>query len=674
MSILGLVAVSLFGALFARLYYLQVMEAPQFQVAAQANRSRTITEEAPRGRILDVKGRVLVDNRTSLVVTVDRPALDALTAAQTDDLKLRLASTITDFGVPTKVKDVESAINDQRFDPLQPVPVAIDVPESLLIYFAEKQDDFPGVTVKRESVRRYPEEARGSTGLPVAAHLLGYVGPVNQDELDAKQGTKDDPKTIAKPYQMNSEIGKGGVEQAYEDELRGTPGTRVMEVDAHGDPVRTISYQPPVPGNDVQLTLDLDTQKVAEQALLEQLDNQRGKLYSDVDGNNLRAKSPAGATAVVDPNNGAVRAMASYPTYDPSEFVNGISQRRYDELTKGDPTTNGLINRALQGQYAPGSTFKPFTAFGAVQAGLITTRETVVDDGVYERADKNDKQVFRNAKSQAHGPVDLARSLTVSSDWYYYALGDLFWLRSEVLGENAQMDGYAAFGFGAPTGIPIPGEAKGNVPNPTWKQNLFDSMSPEDQANGDPSWLPGDQINMAVGQGDILVTPLQLANAYAALANGGTLYQPQVALRILRSGASFDVEGNPGDPTSVIRTIDPVVSSQIDLPPGFLDSVTGGLEGVVANADGTAHPTFEGFDLTNFSIAGKTGTAEVKGKVDSSWFAAFAPVSAPRYAAAAVLEQSGNGADGGAPVVRRIYEQVSGQDQTSAGDIAGGTE
>lgn len=673
MSILGLVAVSLFGALFARLYYLQVMEAPQFQVAAQANRSRTITEEAPRGRILDVEGRVLVDNRTSLVVTVDRPALDTLTKAETEDLKLRLAQTITDFGVPTKVKDVDSAINDQRFDPLQPVPVAIDVPEPLLIYIAEKQDDFPGVTVKRESVRRYPDDARNSTGNPVAAHLLGYVGPINQDELDAKQGNAD-PATLAKPYQMNSEIGKGGVEQAYEDDLRGTPGTRVIEVDAHGDPVRTVSYQPPIPGNDVQLTVDLDTQKIAEQALAEQLDEQRGKRYTDVVGTPLRAKSPAGATAVVDPSNGAVRAMASYPTYDPSEFVNGISQRRYDELTKGDPATNGLINRALQGQYAPGSTFKPFTAFAAVQAGLITTRETVVDDGVYERADKNDKQVFRNAKSQAHGSVDLARSLTVSSDWYYYALGDLFWLRSETLGENAQMDGYAAFGFGAPTGIPIPGEAKGNVPNPTWKQNLFDSMSSEDQANGDPSWLPGDQINMAVGQGDILVTPLQLANAYATLANGGTVHQPQVALRILQPGATLDALGNPTDPASVLRTIDPVVVRQVTLPPGFLDSVTSGLEGVVTSADGTAHPTFDGFDLTDFPIAGKTGTAEVKGKVDSSWFAAFGPVGAPRYAAAAVLEQSGNGADGGAPVVRRIYEQVSGQDQTSAGDIAGGSE
>lgn len=657
---------SLFGALFARLYYLQVMEAPQFQLQAQQNKTRTITEEAPRGRILDRSGKVLVDNRTSLVVKMDRPAFNVLAEAQAEALKLKIATTITDFGVPTKVADVDEAINDNQFDILQPVPVAIDVPEALMVYIAERSEEFPSITVVRSSVRSYPEG-------PIAAHLIGTVGPINETEYEAKQGTKDEPKENAKPYQPNSEIGKEGVEAAYEAQLRGTPGQRVIEVDADGDPVRTVSYTAPVPGNDVQLTLDLDLQRTTEQALVETLDRQRGTWQTVFEGNRrfrMQAAAPAGSAVVVDPASGAVRAMASYPTYDPSEFVNGISTSRYYAL-RDDPV-RPLLNRAVQGLYAPGSTFKPFTGYTAMRSGLVAPSDTVYDDGIYERA--NDEKTWANAEEARHGNVNLSSALTVSSDFYFYRLGDLFWLREGTgegqLGSNAQQDGYREFGFGSLTGVPIPGERAGVVPDRTWKENLFNAMSAEDQKYGTPYWQPGDNISMAIGQGNLLVTPLQLANAYATLANGGTVYEPQVVWRVLAPPTSTT------EPQGVVEEVSPVVVRHIALTSEYIEAVTSGLEGVVASRSpkGTAVDVFDGFDLSMYPVAGKTGTAQVQGKVDSSWFAAFAPVGNPQYAAAAILEESGNGSSGGAPVVRRIYEQTSGQNQTAAADIATGTE
>jgi penicillin-binding protein 2 len=359
MSILGVVVVSLFGALFARLWYLQVMAAPEYQVEARENRVRVVAEEGPRGRILDAKGRVIVDNRTSLVVTVNPRELEEVD--DRDGLVLRLAETLTRFGVPTKVATIERTLADRQYDPLQPVPVAIDVPEELELYLAERAEEFPSVTVRRESVRSYPHGQ-------AAAHLLGYVGRISREELEAKQGTKDAPRPIAKPYQPDSDIGKSGVEQTYEDELRGVPGRRVVEIDARNRPVRTVEYTPPRPGNDIQLTVDLDLQLMAERALAEQLAAIRGGRTRD----GKKVQAPAGSIVVLDPRNGAVLAMASYPTYDPAEFVNGISEARYRALTGGAEADNPLINRAIQGLYAPGSTFKPITAYAALASGMIT--------------------------------------------------------------------------------------------------------------------------------------------------------------------------------------------------------------------------------------------------------------------------------------------------------------
>lgn len=644
LSILGVVALSLFGALFARLWYLQVMAAPQYKVEAQANRLRTVTEEAPRGRILDAQGRVIVDNRTSRVVTVDPVGLKEVD--DQDALMLRLAEALTSFGVPTKVSSIQQELGDPSNSPVQPIPIAIDVPEELQIYLAERADEFPSVDVTRESVRNYPSDDKTTL-----AHLLGYVGRISGAEYEARKGD-DQPK----PYQPDSPIGKGGIEGAYEDDLRGKPGIRKIEVDANNRPIRTVEYTPPEPGYDIQLTVDLDVQQTAERALREQLDAARGGRQTDTNGRSVIKKAPAGSVVILDPRNGGVRAMASYPTFNPEEFVNGISQARYDQLTLGAETDNPLINRALQGQYAPGSTFKPITAYAAMESGLIKATDTYNDTGEYDAGDR----VF--GSPGAKGRVNVTQSLTVSSDVYYYWIGHNFYRQRDRLG-NAMQDTARSFGLGSPTGIPVTGEQSGLIIDPETKAELH-----EQNPDGFPysDWFPGDDIQGAIGQNIILVTPLQLASVYATFANGGTVYQPQVVWRVLEPNS------DPNDPASVVRTVEPVVKGQLPMPPEVRKPIVDGLVGVTNSSGGTAYATFRGFDQKNFQIAAKTGTAQVDGKADTSVFAMFAPVADPQYAGAAVLEESGFGADAAAPVMRRVLELLSGQQITNVGDIAVG--
>jgi penicillin-binding protein 2 len=644
LSILGIVALSLFGALFARLWYLQVMAAPEYKVEAQANRVRTVTEEAPRGRILDAKGRVIVGNRTSRVVTVDPVALRGMAQPDRDALVLKLAETLTSFGVPIKVSTVDRQLSDTEYNPLQPIPVAIDVPEELQMYLAEREEDFPSVEVTRESVRDYP-----SPDKTTAAHLLGYVSRISEAEYDARKGA-DKPK----PYQPDSPIGKGGVEQAYEDDLRGKPGVRVIEVDANNRPIRTVEYTAPEPGNDIQLTIDLDVQRMAEQALREQLDATRGGRQQD--SSRAIKKAPAGSVVILNPQNGGVLAAASYPTYDPEEFVNGISSARYAQLTGGAEADNPLINRAIQGQYAPGSTFKPITAYAAMMSGLIDANTHYNDRGVYDAGDRE------FTSTGAKGSVNVPQAITVSSDVYFYWVGHNFYRQRDTLG-NAMQDAARAFGFDAESGIPITGEQPGLILDPDRLARLYE-QNPEGFDSG--TWLPGFDIQGAIGQNTVLVTPIQLANAYATLGNGGTLYQPNVVWRVLKANS------DPNDPANVVRVVDPVVRAQLPMPPEVADPIIDGLIGVTNARGGTATATFAGFDQSGFQIAAKTGTAQVDGKADTSVFAGFAPVGAPQYAFSAFLEESGFGSDAAAPVMRRVLELLAGLNISNVAEIATG--
>ncbi|MBI2703853.1 MAG: penicillin-binding protein 2 [Actinobacteria bacterium] len=638
LSILGVVMLSLFGALFARLWYLQVMTATQFEQQTTSNAVRTVYTEAPRGRILDRWGKVIVDNRTSLVVTVNPHELD-LTNRRPEVL-LRLATELTRAGVPTKVSMLEDRLNDKQFNPLQPIPVAIDVPEALEITLKERSEEFPSIDVKRESVRNYPNQP--ST---IAAHVVGYTGRVSEEELKDAQGTEGAPKTIPKPYQPDSEIGKTGVERVYESKLRGTPGVCKLEVDAKNKPVRTTECTPPVPGDDLVLTIDLELQKNLETNLALQLFAARGSPPKD----GVPVRAPAGSAVALNPQNGQILAMASYPTYDPAEFVNGISAARFKQISSGGGSDNPLINRAIAGQYAPGSTFKLVTATAALNQGLINGSTVIVDGGSF----KFGELTFKNAGGASNGPVSMAKALTVSSDVFFYTLGGQYWRERDRWGSGIQQQA-ALYGFNAPTGVPLPGEAGGFVLTPESKKKLNED-NPEAFPYG--TWNPGDTVQLAIGQNVVVATPIQMANAYATFSQRGTRYKPQILAKTVKPGTT-----NVFDPANDVEIVQPEVAQQIPIPENVFGPIFTGLSGVPEKAlGGTAGEAFAGWDLKAWPIAGKTGTAQVDDKADTSWFVAYGPAPAPQVVAVAVLEESGFGAEAAAPVVRKLLEPIAGQ-------------
>ena len=617
LQILGVVALSLFVALFARLWFLQILAAPQYQIAAESNRIRLVYEEAPRGRILDRQGRVMVDNRPSIVLTVDRRAL--VRSGERDEVVAHLAGVLG-----RSVEDVERRLADTRYNQFQPIPVAEDVDEGVVIYIKERQSEFPGVDVDRLSVRSYPYG-------PLAAHLLGYVGEINDEELAARS------KERIRAYQLGDSIGKGGVERVYEDDLRGIPGVVKLEVDSNGNALRTLGRRAPQPGYDLQLTIDLDVQALTEQALAQQLELARERRTTD--GRNVQLPAPAGSAVVIDPRNGAVVAMASHPTYDPRQFIGGVSADDFAILN--DPANHfPLNNRAIQGQYAPGSTFKLVTGVAGLRSGLITAETTVVDRGSLRVGNRT----FRNAGGRAYGTVAIPRAVTVSSDVFFYEIGRRFWDGRAQFGDGIQAVA-ADLGFGAETGVPLPGEQDGRVPTP-------DSRRRDHEANPEafpyPDWFAGDNVNLAIGQGELLVTPVQLANSYATFANGGTLYSPNVASRVL------------GPEGEVIRELRPRVAHRVELPPHVREPILRGLIGVTSAEAGTADFVFEGFPLDRYPIAGKTGTAQAPPREDTALFAAFGPAYAPEWVIAVVLEEAGFGATAAAPVARQFFDAVAG--------------
>jgi penicillin-binding protein 2 len=632
LSMLGIVVFALFASLFARLWYLQVMATDEFQVVAQSNRTRTVAVEAPRGRILDRDGDVLVDNRISVQVTIDRTVLRKLDDDERTAVLTRLADGLAQSGIPTTVPQLEARVADQRYSPYVPVPVSGDVPEELKIWIDEHADQLPSVAANRVAVRHYPYGQ-------LAAHVLGYTGKITKEEHEAKGAGP-------KPYTLNDEIGKSGIERVYEDDLRGTPGVTLLEVDTDGDTIRAIPEGTtlPVPGDDVVLNIDIDLQATAEQALQASLARAAQRPPRGYDQPNV---GKVGSAVVLDPNSGGVVAMASYPTFAPADFVDGISETEWAYLTNPE-NHYPLNNWALQGQYAPGSTFKPFTASAALTAGLIAPESTVFDTGVYEVPGcRGDSCLFRNDNSKDYGYVDLRRSLTVSSDFYYYNLGARFWIEQDGLGgPEAFAELLERWGFHKDTGIDLTGEQGGRIPSPEWLASFCEQIECSEDAS---SWRTGNNVNMAIGQGDVLVTPLQLAAAYAALGNGGTLWQPHVAREIL--------DGVTGE---VKRRIEPEQAGTVEMTPAWRQAIIDGLVGVTTREGGTAVGAFSGFPSNNFPVAAKTGTAQVTRKAPTAVFGAFAPAAAPQWAVSVLLEESGYGGSVAAPVARRIFDVLSG--------------
>ena len=624
-GIVGVVIIAIFLTLISRLWYLQIANGTQLAAAATQSRIRVIQEEAPRGRILDVNGNVIVDNRIARSIVVDRQELT--NPKKKEKVVDRLSKVLN-----IDKSKIEERIKDQRISPYKPVPIAIDVPLDRIQYIKEHQEEFAGVDAIPLPVRRYPNGT-------LAAHIVGYVGEINDEELADLGGD----------YQLGESIGKSGIEYAYESNLRGTPSKRSVEIDVKGRVLREVRYQAPIPGDDIVLTIDINLQKVAEDSLAKQIEITRSQQDLTDKSKFSTYKAPGGSVTVIDPNNGFVRALASYPTFDPSAFVEGIPTPIWKQLN--DPENAfPLNNRAVQGLYAPGSTFKMITSIAGIKSGIITPYSTFNDTGSLKVSDT----VFKNAANKENGLISLSRALTVSSDTYFYNIGSKLWslqYKNKAEGDAIQ-DTAREFGFGTPTGIPIGNESKGRIPDEDWKKKVH-----EENPDAFPyaQWLPGDNVNTSVGQGDTLVTPIQLAMAYGAFVNGGKLYQPQLVAEIRPSGK--------GQKDTISK---PNLKRSIKLDSTAISVMKQGFAGVVSAEDGTAKSAFTSLP-SSISAAGKTGTAEVSGKQDTSLFVGYTPADNPNYVAVAVVEEAGWGAGTAAPIVRRTFEGAYGLSVTDVG-------
>ena len=568
----GVVTAVCFATLFARLLHLQVVERPAYAARADANRVHVVPLEAPRGRILDRAGRVLADHRPAYRVSLRR----SLPASRRAAVLERLSPLL---GVPAA--DLARRLDDRRTPAVLPAPLADDVGADVVVALRERPEQYDGVEIEAHPVRRYPHGR-------LAAHVLGTLGPA---------------AAAAGP----GRVGASGVEVARERELRGRAGAERLEVDSRGRVVGSLGREPPVPGADVRLTLDLDVQAAAEQALADAMALAAGTFAA-----------PAGAVVAVDVRDGAVLAMASAPTFDPAALAGRVDPALWQGL-HAPGSHFPLTNRAVQGLYAPGSTFKPVTAIAGLEAGVITPATTVDDRGSYRVGGRT----FRNAQGRAYGRVGLARALAVSSDVYFYALGE----RLHRATADGPVQGVARrFGLGAATGIDIGPEPSGRVPGPAWKRGAHDERP---GAFPDPRWYPGDSVNLSIGQGDLVVTPLQLACAYAALGTGARPV-PHVHA--------------PAGPPSAVA-----------VDPAHRAAILSGLAAAVADPEGTGARAFAGSPV---AVAGKTGTAQVAGKGDTALFAGLVPAGAPRYAVVAVVEEAGFGSVVAAPIVRRVAEAL----------------
>ncbi len=617
----GVIGVALLASLAARLWYLQGLESARYERLAESNSVREVTIPAPRGRILDRNGKVLVGNRSAYAITIDPTELAR--SGRREEVVRRLAALLSTKVTQVPPEDIDAKL-DEAADQLAPVTVAEDVPRDKIIFIYEHRDDFPAVEAEIRAVREYLLGPGG--GGPLAPHVLGYVAPVTRELLES------DPT-----YTLADKVGRDGIEQQYDKVLRGVPGKRVLEVTARGRVVRELEFRPPQQGADVVLTIDSDVQWVAEAALAT-VSGGVQSLYDPLSTSPSRIKGAA--AVVVDPQTGDVLAMASYPSFDLRLLAHGISQADWARLN--DPALQyPLQNRVLQGQYPPASTIKPILGAAAIKERMITPETTFACPGKYQVPGDVSGHVFNDWTKYGHGYPDLARALAGSCDVYFYNLGWMYYQRYRQRGQDLMQENLREFGWGARTGVDLPGEQVGRVPDPKWKLEVNDNDPTRENAR----WYPGDNINMSIGQGDLLVTPIQLAQAYAALAAGGKIHRPHTMLRVVAPDGS------------VLAASTPEVVRSVALPTETFRAIDEYLAGVVTG--GTAAKAFAGWPHSQTPVGGKTGTAEIKGKRDNSLFVGVGPLDDPRWIVAVVVEGGGHGSETAAPVARRIMEALA---------------
>jgi penicillin-binding protein 2 len=584
-AIMGGVALAMFSVIFFRLWYLQVLSGDKYLKEAENNQVREITVQAPRGDIEDRNGHVLVDNRTSLALQVRPDELPARKRARDQELGALAKVTGMSLGA------IEHQIRRQTKDlPANPVTLQRDVAYDLVYYLRENQDEFPGVEVNRVYVRNYPQGT-------LAAHILGYVSEVNAQQLK-------EPRYQG--LQPGDDVGQAGVESTYDSVLRGVNGITRVQVDASGRPTGgQLSSTPARVGDNLVLSIDDKVQAAGEAA--------------------LASFGLPGAFVAMNIHNGQILGLGSSPTYDPSIFAKPvIPQATYDQLTS-DTTGSPLTDRATVGSYPTGSVYKPITSLAALTSGVITPTTPYTDTGTYMAGDIP----LHNAGGAAYGTIDLPEALKVSSDVFFYHLGDL--LNSQP-GEPLQTWS-KQLGIGSDTGIDITGEAPGLLPTPQWRNALYRKHLT------DRPWSVGDNINLAVGQGDLQTDPLQVAVAYAAIANGGDVVRPHVGLEVT------DQSGR------VVQQIQPAPQRHVNINPGYQHVILDALHNAAQSPGGTSYPVFANYPVP---IAGKTGTAQHLGQADQSWYAGLAPYPNPDIVVVATIERGGFGVDAAAPTVCKI--------------------
>ena len=616
-AIAGIVGIVLVGILVLRLWALTVIGGAEYVERADSNVIRKLPVVAPRGSILDRRGRQIVINRELRQVVLD---LQDVEGDRLDEVTAELGRVLAPnrFEVDDTIADIREKVDNAPPGAVEPVIIARDVQQDEVVhYLAEHQADFPGVDVRDAYDRDY---IRGSLG----AHILGQVGKVSEADLEAYPS-----------LELIDSIGKSGLEAQYDTFLRGSNGYDAVEVDAAG--VRSDSGLrglPPTPGRNLVTTIDLRMQKAAEAAMRESV----ARVRRTSDGRDAKAA----AAVAIDPRNGEVLTMASFPTYDPGVFVSSDPKdMRLAAKYNTDERRKPLFNRALQGEFPSGSTFKPFTAIAAMEEGMMRADDLIGCPPSREIMGTK----FPNNTSLHLGAIDLKTALQVSCNTYFYELGIHFFNAP-----GSPLQAWATkFGLGTKTGIDLPGEKPGVVPTPEWRRETF-----KDAPEIDRIWKPGYSVNLSIGQGDLRVTPLQMTAAYATLGNGGTFHVPHLAKSIEEPGGREVVGINPPE------------SRDLDLDPGDVAAVLEGLKLVNSGPNGTATAVFGTFKVPT---AGKTGTAEQTNQSDTAWYCGFAPADDPTIAACAVVDGGGHGGSAAAPIVLRMFQQWFGAD---GGSIAGG--
>ena len=621
--LIGLLVVvgSAFTVLLGRLWSMQLVSSEDYVEQAESNRRSTIYTQAPRGRILDRNGREIVANRASLTVVADGAVVD-------DPVEVQLLANL--IGMPAQA--VRRRLQDTTEGYQSPRMVSVDVSRRVVAFIGEHPEAFPGVSVQQRTQRSYPE---GS----LAAHVVGYVGTVTEDQLKRSEESGDG----SLEYRSGDVVGQSGVELAYESVLSGVRGEQTVFVDAHGDVLGYSTTIDPQPGSDVVLTIDMDVQRAAEESLERIVERRRS----------AGADCPGGSVVALDCTNGEVIAMASYPTFSPNVFTGGISQADWEALSAED-AHYPLLNRAIAGQYPSGSVIKPLTSFAALEAGVATPESSWYCSGWWSWSGSAEGgTVMKCWQESGHGGINLTSGITYSCDVVFYEIGKGFYYSETPEG---MQETFRRYGLGSVTGIDLDGEAVGRVPDPAWKLEYYKSLGYSDE---DSSWKGGDNCNIAIGQGDVLVTCLQMAQTYASIANRGPAWRPHVLKGVrAKVGEGFVSEYRPE------TTMEP------EEDPAYRDLVERGMWGVIYEE---APSQASHWTNMSISVAGKTGTGEQTGAGRNiCWFGCYAPSDDPKYVVFANVDGGDWGSTTAMLVARDTLGAIYGEPDTSDAVYAAG--